>query len=155
MMKNKRAGTPAKHDKKTMNLRTVTIWTTGLTLIGTMVLPFMWLDLTWDDAVVCSAFWFFNGSPLVVSLIVAVMLRHNTSTTILLVSTIAYGLWYVSMWYSILDANEITFVGFVILCFASGLLDFSVMIPVWTIAIRLDRRYAKKATISTQLETTE
>jgi hypothetical protein len=133
-----------------MNLRTVTIWTTGLMLIGTVVLPFMWLDLTWDDVVFFSVFWFFNGSPLVVSFVVVIMLRHNTSAAILLVSTIVYGLWYVSAWYGILDANEITFVGFVILCFASGLLDFSVMIPVWTIVIKLDRRYTKKATIPTQ-----
>ena len=136
-----------------MNLRTVTIWTTGLMLIGTIVFPFMWLSLTWDDVVFFSVFWFFNGSPLVVSFVVVIMLRHNTSAAILLISMVVCGLWYVSAWYGILDANEITFIGFFILCFLLGLLDISVMIPVWIIAIMLNRRYTKKATIPTQLET--
>ena len=143
-----------------MNLRTVTIWTTGLMLlltVATATISFFH-ELPKDDldrfivltikglplALMCSS------CPLIYSWILAIALKNSKSTFILFVSTIMYGVLYVSAAFLILMFYDYERTGILL---NVGILSFPVMVPIWFMAIMLNRRYTKKATIPTQLAT--
>ena len=136
---------------KTMNLRTVTIWTTGLTLIGTFIVPCVYLFGNDGESnlidIICSpgiwliwgTMWFVTGSPLLVSQIIAVRLKYEIPAFILLLSTIIYGCWFGYVHHQQFSAPGRWFVlPFIFV----GSLYF--MLPAWFIAIMLNRRYAKR-----------
>ena len=140
-----------------MNLRNVTIRTTGVMLIGTILLPYVYTFtstpgfllppsstiITSIGIVLCgsSVLWLFSGSPMLVSFIVAKKLKYNVPFLILFVSTVAYGCLFVSAQCLFLtDTNSCTR-GFWLLMPLSSLWW---MIPTWVTALLLNRYYATK-----------
>ena len=120
-----------------MNLRSVTIWTTGVALIGTIVFPYLLGDvslfhpLLFEIILSCTLIWLLSGSPLLVSFFLAIMLRHKTSSEILLASTIFYGICYsLACCVALFE-----FMG-TILLLGIGIMSLPVMIPVWISALR-------------------
>ena len=85
--------------KNAMNLRNVTIWTTGVLMILLPMSPIILLGCT-EPAYIDLEFCIFIGtiflvgcgSPLLVSLVVAVNSKRHISIVVLFVSTILYGL---------------------------------------------------------------
>ena len=140
------AGTPAQHDKKTMNLRIVTIWTTGsmlLLTIATATISFFH-ELPKDDldrfiTLTIKGLWIVlmcSSCPLIYSWILAITLKNSKSTFILFVSTIMYGILYVSaVFFILMLGHEETGI-----LLNVGILSFPVMVPIWIMAIMLNRR---------------
>ena len=123
----------------TMNLRNITIWTTGLALIGTMIIPAMFLFHV-DDAAgfgLVLLIWCLSGSPIYISFRISMRLKYTVSIVILLVSTIVYVSSYVFM---VVGLQALFGFGFFII----GIFLLPVMIPVWIIAYALNRRCAKQ-----------
>ena len=126
-----------------MNLRTVTIWTTGLALFLTMVLPIrcFWVG---EGITFCLLLWLFSGSPLVVSLVIACKLKFVfgdklepavAPNLVLLFSTIAYAIWYAYMLYCVFTSCD----GLAVFgLFGIAIFSLPVMFPVWIIALILD-----------------
>ncbi len=119
-----------------MNLRTATIGTTTVMLIGTVVAPYILLQVGVfqphgfaEDIGFATGLWMFSGSPLLVSLVLALKLKYDPSTVVLLVSTIAYGAWYIMVCYASFDG----YLGILVL-YAVGILSLPVMIPAWVSA---------------------
>ena len=136
-----------------MNLRNVTIWTTGVMMVAIFVAPFVILPnteglvgmiLTMILALQC---WLcFAGSPLLVSFVLARTYEPRTSCIILILSTIAYGVWYFYMVYSqsasgwtLLPHRELQAISVLI-----GILSLPMMIPAWITVLLLDAEYANK-----------
>jgi hypothetical protein len=148
-----------------MNLRKITIWTTGITLIGTFIMLFAFLTATsfhanfglakffMGNSVVLAVpfyflmFCFYAGFPLCFPMFVSwVMLRfmkHSVSLILLLIPTIIWDVWmpyalYLGLyefWGS--DMNGIQFFGFAFgWCFC--------MIPVWITAIVIEVWHRRK-----------
>ena len=126
-----------------MNLRTVTIWTTAVMMLATIVAPCIFCVFhpprTSQHIVTLAFLWFTSIFPLVVSLVLAITLRYHISSIILLVSTIAYGIWYASA----LPTLFFEYLGVVILLYL-GILSLPVMIPAWIAALLLNRYYVTK-----------
>jgi hypothetical protein len=104
---------------------------------------------TFDSITVPLLSWLFNGSPLLVSFILSIALKHRIPAIILLVSTIAYGIWffyvfanvsYLFLWLSYGTA--------LLALFIVGPFSLPVMIPAWIAAIVIEIRHRKKATLS-------
>ena len=118
-----------------MNLRNVTIWTTGLALIGTIIFPYLLDDVSlfhpriFEIIFSATLIWLLSGSPLLVSFVLAIMLRDKNSSDILLASTIFYGICYgLACCVALFE-----FMG-TILLLGIGIMSLPVMIPVWVIA---------------------
>jgi hypothetical protein len=139
-----------------MNLRKVTIWTTGVMLIGTIMVPcldlfFNFLAIRVFEVVDVAFIWLFSGSPLAVSLYLTIKSRSHNSDITLLVSTIAYGVWYIFMLFDMMN----TFFGIplhkqdhggtpdILLC---GIFSLPVMLSAWGIALNLDPQYTEQPT---------
>ena len=124
-----------------MNLRTVTIWTTAVMMIGTSVVP--WLlcvfhpPLLWDYQILIV--WSISGLPLVISLLYAIILRYHVSSIILLIITIAYSILYVCTLPTAFGAYLGPFALVVL-----GVLSLPVMTPAWIAAWLLDWHYVVK-----------
>ena len=147
-----------------MNLRTITIWTTGLMIIVTFVVPSFCVFVTEGartnfSTITMSAItifnilygmtllWWFSGSPMAVSFIIARKLKYDTPIFILFVSTIAYCFLFVYSQFQYLAATGGCMSALWLLTPFSSLFW---LIPVWITAIMLNRRYAKKITASTE-----
>ena len=134
-----------------MNLRNVTIWTTGVMMILVAIVPAGLIALLgYGDAIVSSLIlWLFSGTPLLVSFALAVKLEYKISTIILLLSAIAYGLWFVQIASNVVSMVSSTHLncncGLELLFFLTiGPLSLPVMLPVWITALVLNWRYAQK-----------
>ena len=135
-----------------MNLRNVTIWTTGVMMVLTLLIPvgvvacggifnhnidfYHNIDIVWLA-------WLLSGTPLLVSFILVITLKHKNSTVILLFSTIAYGAWFV--YWSVVVGIHIGWdcyahIGFYVI----GPFSLPIMLPAWITALILNWRYAKK-----------
>ena len=130
-----------------MNIRTVTIWTTGLMLFLTTATPallFFGGFLRTGDGIIASVviaalLWLFSAPPLIVSFVIARNLKCNMPTVIILVTTILYGTSYICgwciQWFITPRDTGIWFL---------GVLALPVMIPAWITAYIVDWRYRKK-----------
>ena len=144
-----------------MNLRTITIWATGLILIAAIVLPVAVMACSvyavHDRFQVIFSSWIFSSTPLLVSLVLAAKLRYRIPIAILLASTIAYAIWLAVTLFPvcqfIMTSGQDGPAGMAL--FIVGLVALPIMIPIWITAIVLNRRYTKKATIPTQPATTK
>jgi len=136
-----------------MNLRNVTIWTTGVMLLLTIAVPVIILFCEGNrrpvvDNIVLSVFFgllfwsVFGGLPFVISYIIAKKLKYVISAVILLCSTIACGVWYFYALYGMLFVDTRTFFGSQFLNVewlpAMTPVWISFMIPSWTIALLLN-----------------
>ena len=133
-----------------MNLRNVTIWTTGVMLVLTLLIPvgviayaevfnhnidfYHNTDIVWLT-------WLLSGTPLLVSFILAIKLKHKVSSVILLVSTIVYAIWFTFLSIAIsMDTCGCAALVF----FLIGPLSLPVMLPVWITALILNWQRARK-----------
>ena len=136
--------------KNTMNLRNVTIWTTGLTLTATFFLVFVYFFVRESHspsfsvatamtpciiiAVLCNA-------PLIVSCILLFFLKHPISLALLFISTILYGVGMLVAFWSAWGHYEcMSGIQF----FGTAFTLFPVMLSAWIAAYTLNWRYAKK-----------
>jgi len=144
-----------------MTLRTVTIWTTGAMLIGTIIAPYIASPFVYGLSIYGDIgspaipilimpfiiilrglfLWLFSGSTLGVSFIIAVKLKHAIPLFILLVSTVVYGFWYVYWWNMAMTGGS-CMDGMFVLYIVPGSLLF--LIPTWVITLLLDSRYVTK-----------
>ena len=129
-----------------MNLRNVTIWTTGVILFLTQVVATHRFVLNANvyyviDNIILDTLilWLFSGSPLLISFVIAMKSKHNTSSSILLVATIIYVFLYAYAMYQLFYA----YLGGLALL-AVGIVSLPVMIPAWIAALLLNRYYATK-----------
>ena len=134
-----------------MNLRNMTIWTTGLLMLVPLVMPVVFMFPSWgvedvEDLInVPILCWLFSGTPLLCSLVLAKKLKYRISTVILLFTTIIYGISFVAMSLHVYSAISAGGCGCgVIRLFLVGPLSLPVMIPAWMTAILLDNHYATK-----------
>jgi hypothetical protein len=134
-----------------MNLRNVTIWTTALLIIWTLFVPayLMFTVQEWrSDA---ALLWLFFGLPLVVSFILSVALKYKTSTKILFVLTIVYGIWFAFIFCVVFLSflEDPCGMQFLLFCIV-GPLALPVMIPAWISAIVHEVRHRKRVQTETQ-----
>ena len=136
-----------------MNLRAVTIWTTGITFFLTSLLPAWLICVTGEPAltfIIASLFWFFSSAPSLVSLGIACCLKSDRSLKVILGATIVYVLLYIiglSLFFTGLTEDGTWLV-------VVGILFLPTMIPVWIIALVLNvpprkRKYAYIAILLT------
>ena len=132
-----------------MNLRNVTIWTTGVMLIATFV-PIMYVlviegfpSQLFEAFFFMSMLWLVSGSPMLISFVIARRLKSATTpSVILLISTVAFGLWFI-YWWSLVMPDPRGCNGFIILGIGLGSLWW--MLPAWIIAMVLNAHYTKKS----------
>ncbi len=126
-----------------MSLRTVTIWMTGVVLVGTAVVPSSPMlfapNLNFTNFIShivgnCV----YTGWPLVVSLFIAKKLKYHIPAIILLVSTIAYGILYAFSVYLIFK-SPCPYMA--IILFTISIWSLPVTYPAWAIARALDEYY--------------
>ena len=130
-----------------MKLRNVTIWTTGLTLIASIIVPIL-LEFFFGGVVFWHILWLTNGLPLFFSFLIAKKLEHKIPVVILLVSIITYGIWYgfgilfAIIWHGMIDRSDdiLGIISLLSVCF----LSLFALIPAWIIALILDSYYEKK-----------
>jgi len=146
-----------------MNLRNVTIWTTGVMLVATIIAPYIvapyvhglspygrygtniTVIITAIIILRCLLLWLFTGSPLLVSFIIAIKLKlADGPNLILLASTIVYGIQAVYGWIMATSGGG-CMAGMFVVYIAPGSLLF--MIPAWIIVLRLNRHYATKTPV--------
>ena len=108
-------------------------------MIATMIVPCVAHPFPFEQIVEVSFLWLASGFPLAISLVLAKTLRSNNSSIILLVSTIAYGIWYIC----VLPTVFFKYLGALALLFV-GVLALPVMIPAWIAALWLNSYYVKK-----------
>ena len=134
-----------------MKLRTATIWTTGLMLLLTAAITiiFFFHDLPKDDLdrfitltikglpIVIM----FSGCPLFLAWIIAMSLKCAIPTLILFISTIVYGVLYVSVTFSILMFYDHEGTGILL---NVGILSLTVLLPLWIAAWIVELRHRKK-----------
>ena len=119
-----------------MNLRNVAIWTTGVMLVGTTVLP-LWIA-SFESKDIFSAFgiiWLLSGSPILISFVLAKTLERTISTIILLCSTITYAIWYVYWLHFIFFSGQD--LAMMVILFI-GIWSLPVMLPAWIVAYVLN-----------------
>jgi len=131
-----------------MKLRNVTIWTTGLVLIVTVILPYLLICIDvipfhgFDTIGTIILIWGYSSLPLIISLVIAKRLKHDIPALLLLGSTFVYGLWYAFAFYSFAVSSA----GLAcLMIFAVGILSLPVMIPAWITALLLNSYYVKKS----------
>jgi len=83
--------------------------------------------------------WLLSGSPMLVSLIIAVKSKHNFSLSLLLVSTIAFAIWYGYVLYVSLSHTHFPGLAIVV----TGVMSLPVMIPAWITVLILNWRYTQ------------
>ena len=130
-----------------MNLRTVTIWTTATMLIVTIAIA---MSVVYDKAVVHHSFrskgmgeivwlacavWLFTGLLSAISFVIACKLKHTRPVSIILVSTMIYGIFY--GWGFMCMESEFAPLSLV----AANICSLPIMIPAWIFALLLNRRY--------------
>ena len=138
------------YTKNAMNLRNVTIWTTGVILSITIAVPCLinasqrWqgdvskvLYTLWEVGFL----WLLSGSPLLVSFIIAIKSRRNIASAVLLVSTITFAIWYGYMLHFALWSGE--YLSILAILYI-GIFSLPVMLPAWIATLVLNWRYAKK-----------
>ena len=153
-----------------MNLRTVTTWTTGVMMILALLIPAGILLYTgFAEAIayppvpgvvgyiiiltffvahvmaLSPIIWLFSGTPLLVAYILAKKLKYKPSTVILLVSSIAYGIWFTSVSAYLSDYGIGRLSTCVQLLTLIGPCSLPVMLPCWIVALRLNSSYTKKS----------
>ena len=129
---------PRQTAKSVMSIRNITIWTTALVLIGAISFSY----LCYRNTTVVFL-WLCFCSPLLVSLFLARMLKYKIPNVILLVSTIAFGIWYGRACYEVFT-NTFTAPTIELNILVAGIQLLPVMIFSWVIALVLDAYYAKK-----------
>ena len=136
-----------------MHLRTITIWTTGLMLIGTVVLPalFVFNVLQHTDLPaafrLCSQLCLISGLPSAISFMLAIILKRSSCALVLLSSTIAFiPLFFYSYWRALEGGASM----FWILTPSASL---PWMIFSWGVAIMLYWHYLQKTIIPSGYET--
>jgi hypothetical protein len=83
--------------------------------------------------------WFFSGFPLIVSFILTLTLKYRTSTKILFVSTIAYGIWFAYVFCAVFLSGETCGMQFLVFGWV-GPFSLPVMIPAWIAAYVVEVR---------------
>ena len=127
-----------------MNLRTVTIWTTGLMLSVTIVVAVSVAHNSYSSkgmgAVMLAtcAVWLFTGSPLAVSFIITCKSKRIPPLVVILASIIIYGVFY-GWGYTCME-SEFAPLSLV----TANTCSLSVMIPAWIIVLLLNWRYVTK-----------
>jgi len=86
--------------------------------------------------------WLFTGSPLAVSLLIAIKMRYIVPSLILLFSTVVYGLWYVFCWFAAMNGGS-CMAGMSVVCMVPFSLPW--MILVWGLAVSANSSYVKEA----------
>ena len=131
-----------------MNLRTITIWTTGVMLIATFIPIFYVFIIEGFPSQVyfaifsMSMLWLVSGSPMLVSFVIARMLKSAViPNVILLMSTVAFGIWFAYMWSLVMPAPR-GCNAFIILYIALDSLWW--MFPTWIFAWYLNSYYTKQ-----------
>ena len=135
--------------KNAMNLRSVTIWTTGVMMVLPIVAPvggsyFAYLDGMNNDVNIVFGFtvgilhFIFGCPPFVISFVLAKKLKNNVSAGIILISTIAWGVWYVVYWWEGASWSASTLV---VVFFGATILSLPVMLPAWITALILNWHY--------------
>ena len=140
-----------------MKLRTVTIWTTGVVLITTTIVPclvllFEYLALgrgatNFNVIYAIYAFtmmWLLSGSPAAVSYATTIILKTGASSfsfLILLISTIAYACLFLYAQYMFFTDDNSCTRGFWLLTPAGA---FCWMIPAWLFVLIWDFRHVPK-----------
>ena len=133
-----------------MNLRNVTIWTTGMLMLMPLIIPAVFMFPSWGSEnvedlinvpIVC---WIFSGTPLFFSLVLVKKLEHKISTAVLLLATTAYGIWFAFVSLQVSSAISAGECGCIVMrLFIVGPLSLPVMLPVWTIALVTNRYRVK------------
>ena len=135
-----------------MTLRTVTIWTTGVVLLLTILVPIVLFCYASYNLIVSERLdqlgsvvylfllWFSSTFPLVASYFIARYLKMGISLAVILGSTIVYALVYVHGLYIMFFVNGMMFFWVMF----TGMLLLPAMIPVWFVACTVDWRYRKK-----------
>jgi hypothetical protein len=144
-----------------MTIRNVTIATTLWLLIITIIAPYIvspsvyglsiyhgvkstdYITLITNPTVMwgCLLLWLFTGSPLVVSLIIAVKVKHTVPSLVLLVSTIGYALWYILSWSIAMNAGH-CMAGMSVIAIAPC--SLVLMIPVWIATVSVNSSCVKQ-----------
>ena len=140
-----------------MNLHTITIRTTIITLVASFLMAFAYffasanyhdydfspLSVTMNG-VLAGVAGLFCSAPLLVSWIVLRFLKHSFALILLLLSTIAYGL---GMSYALYESwgNYGFLGGILFIAWPAGW--FLCMIPVWNIALLLNWLLLKRASV--------
>lgn len=136
-----------------MHLRTITILITGLMLIATFIVPCILCvhrpPQSVRDIGDIWVLWVASGSPLVVSFILATILRHRMSSIILLVSTMTYSVWYAST----LPVVSFEHWGAFDILYFLGVWSLPVMIPAWIISLIFDAYYSERHQTNKHLRT--
>ena len=138
-----------------MNIRNVTIWTTGVMMIGTFIPNIVWVmqmqpasipsqqaSVLWMCWVIL-VLWAFGGSPLAVSLVIAIKSKCDKASLVLLISTIIFVCWFLFPWtVAILGYNggACSVVFLFVLWIAP--LSLVIMVPAWVSVLQLNRNYA-------------
>jgi len=139
-----------------MNLRNVTIWTTGVMTAVSIAMPIVfWSYFFWrmeelgdvnklfslQGLIALGLWWLFSGSPLLVSFLIAFLIKKRISIIVLLVATTVYGILFACVWglMFIFPAPIV-----MILACGIGIATLPLMLPAWITAYVLDRNYAKK-----------
>ena len=139
-----------------MNLRNVTIWTTGAILVASIIAPYIVAHFVYglspynyhssDSSLITvtlivifrsSFLWLFSGSPLLVSFIIARKLKPvEIPNLILFASSIGYVLWATLSWNWAINGGS-CMDGLFVLYIVPGSLLF--MLPAWFVALLLNR----------------
>ena len=121
-----------------MNLRTVTIWTTGVVLIFTVFLWIYAFGLWMPPLNLLLAYLFLHPSILLINLFFALKLERNVPQICLLVATGIYGIW--TTWLVILLVSiPDPFVAMIGAIYFGGIMTLPVIFPLWFIATYSDR----------------
>jgi len=132
-----------------MNLRSISIWTTGVMLIVTVAVPTLLIfgitlghHIRMIEAEFAVLLWFASSTPLLISYFVSRNLQYALSTLILLFSTIVYSIAYAWVLYLAFFIDGMM----LILLLYIGVASLSVMIPAWITALVIEIRHRKKQT---------
>ena len=122
-----------------MNIRTVTIWTTGLALsITSLVALLLAYHTSWYGASLGRFMWVFCvyglylGFQLAVSLVIACNLKHTFPLFVIIFSTIIYGIMF-GFGYGFMD-SEFGDLALIVSVFYA----LCVMIPAWLLACSVE-----------------
>ena len=130
-----------------MNLRNTTIWTTGLAILITTILPILHLhDIVLSRYAIIHGvkpvmfLWLTGCLPLFISFFISISLKYEIPAATLFFPTTLYGI--VCIWFS--------YLGFIASSWALCALPYiavwslPIMIPAWITAYFVDWRYRKK-----------
>ena len=150
------------HHQNAMNLRNVTIWTTGVMTAVSIATPivffvyFLWRMEEFSDVnklfslsglIGLGCWWLFSGSPLLVSFLIALLVKKRISIVVLLVATTVYGILFACVWglMFIFPAPIV-----MILAGGIGIAMLPIMLPAWIVALVLNSYYTKKPLVDSE-----